>query len=681
MEKKLTWATFVGVVLLAAFFRFYAMNQVPPGPHYDETIDARLAQDIRAGACPVFFSQGWGREPFYHYIVALVMNWIDMPLTALRVTSATFGTLAVALAFLFLRRLFDWRVAAIGGAWLAGSFWAVSISRLGVRDVVVQPLAVGAMLALWQWKKSGSSAPAGRTILWMAVGGALLGLSLYTYQSSRILPILLLAFIVYLAIFNRGQLTSQWKGFTLSLVLAAVIAAPLAMYLLTHSDAESGRAWQGEPIHQLLRGDLGPALTSTLATLKMFTFAGDVQPLYNVPGRPALAVIAGVAFYVGLIVALARFKRSEYAFVLLWLGLALIPGMLTHPTPSFTRTLLAQTPIAALIAIAVSTLGNAAARAVREYHLNNSRENLAKISRQPSQGSAITLALAILVIGQTAIQTWHDYFVEWANLPEARLLYGAGPMASARYLDANADTDPVVLAGLSADDSDPINFSIILHRHDLGLRWFYASSALPIPVGARTMRVVLYDFTPLDNLLRSRYLTGAKLIAEKKEAFWVYRLNADDLRANLEQAQGLVQTASGMTLTLPVSFGNSLSLLGYDVSSRKLAPGDELTILTRWRATNPGSPQPVAIFTHLLNASSQLVVQDDRLGYPHHGWEVGDEFAQVHHIAIPPDAAPGTYSLKLGLYFRDTMARWPVAGGDLVSLGSVEIQSTSNVSH
>jgi hypothetical protein len=208
----------------------------------------------------------------------------------------------------------------------------------------------------------------------------------------------------------------------------------------------------------------------------------------------------------------------------------------------------------------------------------------------------------------------------------------------------------------------------------LDLRWFYASSALPVPVGARTLRLVLYDFTPLDNLLRSRYLKGAKLIAEKKDVFWVYRLNADDLRANLEQAQGQVQAASGMTLTLPVSFGESLSLLGYDVSSRKLASGDELTILTRWRATNPGSPQPVAIFVHLIDANGKLVAQDDRLGYPHHGWEVGDEFAQVHHIAIPPDTAPGAYSLKLGLYFRDTMARWPVAGGDLVSLGMAQVK-------
>jgi 4-amino-4-deoxy-L-arabinose transferase-like glycosyltransferase len=664
MEKKLTWAAFVGIVLLAAFFRFYAMNQVPPGPHYDETIDARLALDIRAGARPVFFSQGWGREPLYHYIVALVMNWIDMPLTALRVTSATFGTLAVALAFLFLRRLFDWRVAAIGGAWLACSFWAMSVSRLGVRNVIVQPWAIATLLAFWQWKKSVSSSPS-KAIIWLVVSGALLGLTLYTYQSSRVLPILIVLFIAYLAIFDRKQLAGQWKNLILSLTLTAVIAAPLVIYLVTHPDAESGRAFMGEPIQQLFRGDPGPALAGTFATFKMFTFSGDAQVLYNVPGRPALAVLAGAAFYIGLIVALIRFRKSEFAFVLLWLFTALVPAMVTSPAPNFVRTVLAQAPAAALIAIGVSTTGDMALRAARGARW-----------AQP-----VVPLLAILVIGQTAIQTWRDYFVEWANLPEARLLYGAGPMASARYLDANADANPVVLAGLSADDSDPINFSIILHRHDLDLRWFYASSALPVPVGARTLRLVLYDFTPLDNLLRLRYLNGAKLIAEKKDVFWVYRLNADDLRANLEQAQGLVQAASGMTLTLPVSFGNSLSLLGYDVSSRKLAPGDELTILTRWRATNPGSPQPVAIFTHLLNASDQLVAQDDRLGYPHHGWEVGDEFAQVHHIAIPPDAAPGTYSLKLGLYFRDTMARWPVAGGDLMSLGSVEIQSTSNVSH
>jgi hypothetical protein len=644
-EKRLAWATLVGVVLLATFFRFYAMNQVPPGPHYDETIDARLALDIRAGARPVFFSQGWGREPLYHYLVALVMNWIDMPLTALRVTSAILGTLAVALTFLFLRRLFDWRVAAIGSAWMACSFWAMSVSRLGVRDIAVQPLAVGAMLAFWQWKKF-SSFSSSKAIIWS-------------------LPILIVLFIAYLAIFDRKQLAAQWKNLVLCLALTAMMAAPLVIYLANHPDAESGRAFMGEPIQQLFRGNAGPVLAGAFATLKMFTFSGDTQILYNVPGRPALAILAGAMFYIGLVLALARFKQSEYAFVLLWLVIGLGPAMLTFPAPNFARTVLAQVPTAVLIAIGVSTMGDFVMR----------------VARRARWAQPVVPLLAVLVIGQTAWQTWNDYFVTWADLPDERFQYNAGPAAVARYLDANADTDPVVLTGLFVEDSDPINFSILLRRRDLDLRWFDASSALPIPAGARTLRLVSYDFAPLSDLLRMRYMADAKLIAEEPDVFWIYRLNADDVRADLEQAEGQVRAASGMTLTLPVRFGDSLSLLGYDVSSRKLAPGGELTILTRWRVTKPGTLQPVAIFTHLTNTSEKLVAQDDRLGYPHHAWKIGDEFAQVHHIAIPPDTAPGTYTLNLGLYFRDTMARWPVAGSDLVSLGSVEVQPTSNASH
>ena len=76
-----------------------------------------------------------------------------------------------------------------------------------------------------------------------------------------------------------------------------------------------------------------------------------------------------------------------------------------------------------------------------------------------------------------------------------------------------------------------------------------------------------------------------------------------------------------------------------------------------------------------MDASGKPVAQDDRLGYPHHGWQPGDEFAQVHRIAIPAQAKPGSYTLNLGLYFRDTLARWPVASQDSVSLGQVEVIS------
>ena len=100
--QRIEWIAFAAVVVLAAFFRFYALDSIPPGLHYDEAIDAHLAQDIRAGARPVYFEQGWGREPLYHYLVALAMNWAS-PARALRVTSAVLGTLfSVYLTFLEL---------------------------------------------------------------------------------------------------------------------------------------------------------------------------------------------------------------------------------------------------------------------------------------------------------------------------------------------------------------------------------------------------------------------------------------------------------------------------------------------------------------------------------------------------------------------------------------------------
>jgi hypothetical protein len=163
--------------------------------------------------------------------------------------------------------------------------------------------------------------------------------------------------------------------------------------------------------------------------------------------------------------------------------------------------------------------------------------------------------LAVLVIGQTAWRTWNDYFDTWANLRQVRFQYNAGPAAAARYLDASPDTDPVALAGLFVDDSDPYNFEVMLRRKDLDLRWFDASSALPVPSGAHTLRIVLYDFTPLDDVIRSGYLAGASRLAEEPGLFVVYRQAADVLRARVERPQGGARSASNAPLALPEGRG------------------------------------------------------------------------------------------------------------------------------
>jgi hypothetical protein len=181
------------------------------------------------------------------------------------------------------------------------------------------------------------------------------------------------------------------------------------------------------------------------------------------------------------------------------------------------------------------------------------------------------------------------------------------------------------------------------------------------------MRVVLYDFTPMNDVLSARYLNNATWLKER-DIFSVYRIDANILRTDLERPQ------NNADLTLPASFGDA-QLLGYEASSQRIAPGGALALITRWSVTGQGTPQPVAIFAHLVDANGKIVAQSDRLGYPHHGWRPGDLFVQLHRITVPLETTPGKYQLRLGIYYGDTGARWPVAGGDFVSLGQVEVVS------
>ena len=254
-------------------------------------------------------------------------------------------------------------------------------------------------------------------------------------------------------------------------------------------------------------------------------FHGDPQPLYNVPGRPALAWLAGLAFYIGLIVALIRLQAGRVC-----LHSAVACGSAGSGVGDVSRA-----EFSAHAAGAIAGWRAHRDRAVVEL----GDQGCALDFFLDLSGRLSCALLAVLVIGQTAWQTWNDYFVTWANLKEVRFQYNAGPSAVARYLDASAETDPVVLAGLFVDDSDPYNFQVMLRRKDLDLRWFDASSALPIPSGAHTMRIVLYDFTPLDDVIGSQYLAGAsRLSAQEPEVFAVYRQATDVLRARVERTQG-----------------------------------------------------------------------------------------------------------------------------------------------
>ncbi|HET7375598.1 MAG TPA: hypothetical protein VFK30_02755, partial [Anaerolineae bacterium] len=371
--------------------------------------------------------------------------------------------------------------------------------------------------------------------------------------------------------------------------------------------------------------------------------------------------LGSILFYVGLLVCVIRWKQPAYAFILIWLIVTLLPNMVTAPAPFFYRAIAAQTPTMALPAIATCAIGS---------WINRGVAASLRFSR------LIIFVIAIVSLGQTAITTQHDYFEVWGNDGDVRFQYSAAHTAIAHALDASSESSPVIVSGYFIEDADPIIFGQTLHRSDLSIGWFDARESLVALAGASIERMALPSFTPLDNDLKSRFLSKAQPLTATKD-FKIYPLDADVLRASIEHWDAASGATDPATASWPISFDGNIDLIGYD-RAVTASVGSTLPIFTAWRVTSEWQPSSTAIFIHLLNADGSIGPQDDRLGYPRHNWHTGDEFVQMHHLSIV-DLPPGRYSIELGLYTRETNVRWIARDrsgqtlGDHILIGQIEI--------
>ena len=649
----------IAIVLIAIIFRFAAFNQVPPGLHYDEAIDAKLAQEIRSGAWPIYFEEGWGREPLYHYLVAFTLNIIPDPTSALRLVSGVLGLVQLLAAYFLFRKLFGVSTALIGAAWLAVLFWTVSTSRAGLRNITLTTLATLTALAFWQMLQEAGGKRQDGSALHLAtciLPGVLLGLTLYTYQPSRVVPLIYVLFVAYLFWRERDLIKANWKGLALFFCIATLVAAPLFIYLAAHPGAETARAFQTEPLRALFSGNFAPIIETATATLKMFTFegGGDPQILYNLTGRPIFIGLGSLLFVIGLLVSVMRFKRPAYAFMLIWLAVTLLPNLLTAPAPFFYRAIATQTPVVVMPAIATVALGEWVQRVG-----GSKRSWLAPV---------VVVFVALVSLGQTAITTWHDYFDVWGHNQEVRFQYSAAYAEIAAALRIANDVTPVAVSGYFIEDADPIIFEQALGRADIPVRWFDAREALIAAANTTYERLALPSYTPLDSELQAWFLNQVEPITSSKD-FKIFPFDAAGFRKQIE--------AWGCT-TCPARFNDQIELLGVQYPDQLMYGDQEMSILSAWQVLQESEPGSTAIFIHLLDAQDQIVAQADRLGVPRHTWQPSDEFVQVHRLDVR-NVPPGKYRLALGLYNRADNGRWAATDrsgqplGDRIIVGEIEV--------
>jgi 4-amino-4-deoxy-L-arabinose transferase-like glycosyltransferase len=115
-----------------------------------------------------------------------------------------------------------------------------------------------------------------------------------------------------------------------------------------------------------------------------------------------------------------------------------------------------------------------------------------------------------------------------------------------------------------------------------------------------------------------------------------------------------------MEHALSVSLGDAITLLGYDLSSQRARPGQDLTLTLYWRAEADGE-EWLKVFTHLVGAQGTLLAQHD--GVPGSGaaptseWVSGEVIVDRHTLSLPAHAPVGQYRFYVGIYSPDTGER------------------------
>ncbi len=639
---------FILLLALAAFLRLYGLPEVPPGIHDDEIINAQIADQLRAGTpFSIFYEAGEGREGLYYPLLvfsrtltAQVPYWYRLP-------SVVCSLLTILLAYRLSRHWFGPWTALVATGGLAVTFWPVHLGREALRVVTFPPLAAGMALALWR----GLEQPARSKCAawWFVLAGLLLGLVQYTYLGARVLPLFIVLFAAYLAFFHRARLVLHWRGLMLLLALGALIAAPLAIYIGGHWEQQERITRLSEPLHALLTGDPRPVFSSGAATLGMFVWQGDSQPHYNLPGRPVFEPVGSILFLGGVLIALFNLRHPASAFCLLWTMTTLGPGMLTQPAPHFVRT--AGTLVTTFV------FPGLAARWIEKRLGSKGRVGLAA-------------ALVLLAIADFSL-TFRDYSYRWPDLDDVRDFRHAGLADVARYLDRVPETTPIAACTPFLNEqhffwrTDRQALPYLLNRRDLNVGWYNCLEAQLFLRGGRASRYLFGtsgDFAPF---VPPEWIEQAQTVA----TFHDDRLVRLEVANQLESWLTQLARPSGHSLT----FGETMTFLGYQVEQDTPAPGGTLDVLTAWQvlATPPNN---LAIFLHLLDSDGNLVAQSDTLAALSDTFRPEDVFVQQHTVALAPDVPVGDYRLATGLYVRGG-ERLPLDSGegDSLILGTVGI--------
>jgi len=305
---------FITILIIAAFFRFYHLAQVPAEPFSDHAEKILDVYDIMQGEAHIFFPRNTGREAIQFYWSILVAAIFQTGLTfqTLKLGTAILGFLSLPFIYLLGKEIANRRAGMLAMLFAGIAYWPNVISRVGLRFPLYPLFVAPTFYFLLRGLRTNHRND-------FILSGLFLGLGLHGYTPFRIVPVLIaVTFVLHWAI-NRK--TQNVIGLGALAFAALAVILPLLRYALSNPDQfwfrASSRALAANPI---------PTFFSNLWNALLMFNVNDGNIFVNsIVHRPALDVVTGALFVIGLTLLLAR--RN-------FLDLVLVAAIVTLILPS-----------------------------------------------------------------------------------------------------------------------------------------------------------------------------------------------------------------------------------------------------------------------------------------------------------------------------------------------------------
>lgn len=376
------------------------LSVLPIEVHGDEANTALYALQILHTKTLIGVS--WYDLPYFSFLPHLIgMLLFGKSIFGDRMGSVIFGVGTLPFFYAFVTNWYKRRIGIIATIFLATSNTWLALSRIGIAYVQSGFLLIATLYFLSKTYQT-------KRIFWAITAGVTLGLSLYAYYASRIIPL-----IIFPIILGTFFIVKHKKIFIKQTILIGItmfcIMLPQLVYFAQHPVAFSSRTKEvfvfsnDISVKEWKNSQYGNASMTQIILTQMKKAVqvenGDTGGQYGYKGW-LLDPITICLFLFGLVVAVKKGRR-KFFFLLYWFLFAFIAGVILTIDPIFVPRFVIGLPVIFIF----SALGF-------DYLFNH-------VKKIPYIQGAISLLILLIII----FWNLHAYFVDY---PQQSLIGKAG---------------------------------------------------------------------------------------------------------------------------------------------------------------------------------------------------------------------------------------------------------------